>query len=284
MLGDERRRWEYDRFEYAQMNGRRGGIDADAFDAMDAFVSTSPGGHPFVWESSFDSARRGQQQSRYAPSGFGYPHAGAFDPFELFNAMFAREFDEMDASDRSGHAPSLFDEMLGMHGPPGFGAPPRSHAGSSSQAGAFGGMHDPFGGFGAGASPFAMLSGMPPMHTSQAGGSGSRAAGGQSSFSNGVSSFSSLTSFNGAPVSVSESRRTAIVDGRRETIITRRDGSGNETVHRFTPDGETIHVNGQLQSSIGAAPQQQEARMLSDDTSAKETAPPSQRRKRWGYF
>ena len=290
MLSDERRRWEYDQFEYAQLHGGpvgSGGISPDAFDAMDAFVSTAPSGHPFVWESSFDSARRAAAGRRGGPG-----RASTFDPFELFNAMFARDFHEMDAMDRgAAGSPGEMADPFFSHGgfgsmmsPPSFGGMspfggfggmgmgpgPGAMAGPSGMGGMFGG---------AGGSPFNMIGGFPPTHTTQ---------GGQSTYSSSTSSFGSSSNRG----NTFETRRTSVVNGRRETVITKRDANGDETVRRITPDGETVFVNGQLQQTIGAAPEPAVSGMLPESTQApmasepepepRSTAPP--RRKKWGIF
>lgn len=58
----------------------------------------------------------------------------------------------------------------------------------------------------------------------------------------------------------SESRSTRIINGRQETTIRKVDMQGNETVHRITPEGQTVHVNGVQQhdhpllSGSGAQP------------------------------
>ena len=77
VLSDERKRWEYDRFEYPLLSGAMP-------DGYEPHASMAPNGHTFVWESSFDSARRAQ--GRNGPDAFS---RAAFDPFELFNSMLS---------------------------------------------------------------------------------------------------------------------------------------------------------------------------------------------------
>ncbi|PKI83876.1 hypothetical protein MVES1_002370 [Malassezia vespertilionis] len=267
VLGDDRRRWEYDRFEYPLLNGEMG------YDAFDNHASTSPTGHTFVWESSFDSARRANQ-GRPGPEGFG---RGAFvDPFELFSWMFARDFHEMETRDTSlaasSNSPAFTDDPFGANGPFGMGMP--MGAAPSTKADPF----DHFGrapGFGFNANPFNVLSGFPPTHTT--GGMGNA----QSMFS----SSSNMSSFGGT----SESRQTTVVNGRRETVITKRDAQGNETVRRISPSGETVLINGELQPTLGAAPKPAEL----TDQSGQASAPPveapreqpqAQKRKKWKLF
>ena len=187
----------------------------------------APNGHTFVWESSFDSARRAQ--GRNGPDAFSH---AAFDPFELFNSMFSRDFHEMEASYGLDDSFNAMNDWHGMSTstfgrPTSFGAPPPGFMREPIL-----GMpmhHDaPFGGVGM--SPFGLMSGLSPMHTS---------APGQSSFSSSMSSLS----FNGGNTGgTSETRRTTVVNGRRETTITKRDEHGNETVRRISPDGETVYV------------------------------------------
>ncbi|WFD40733.1 uncharacterized protein MJAP1_003722 [Malassezia japonica] len=255
VLGDDRRRWEYDRFEYPLLDGS---MPADAFDMNHS--STSPNGHSFVWESSFDSARRAQQ-GRYGPEGFA---RGAFDPFELFNSMFARDFHEMEAADASASFDDPFAQMRG------------SAARSASDP--FADFHTGASPFGAGTSPFSMMGGFPPMHTSHAG--------------RGMSTFSSTSNFSTLGGSqgnfASESRKTTIVNGQRETVITKRDAQGNETVRRITPQGETVHVNGQLQSTI-EAPKHPSVDMIANEETASNSSQRSDptsttRRKKWKLF
>ncbi|WFD29052.1 hypothetical protein MSPP1_000056 [Malassezia sp. CBS 17886] len=286
VLGDDRRRWEYDRFEYPLVTGT--GMPEDAYDA---YSSTSPRGHTFVWESSFDSARRAQQ----GRPGDGMPRGG-FDPFELFNSMFARDFHEMEAMDSSwagggmgssasGGGGARFEDPMGAFrgdggmpfgfglgafgAPSGLGVPP-FHASAMDR--------DLLGGVGG--SPFSMLSGFPPTHTS--------APAGPSMFT----TSSNFSSCGGAGRGASESRRTTLVNGRRETVITKRDAQGNETVRRITPEGETVLVNGQLKTTL-----EDSRRAAVEDASA--SAPPlggasaadeekettaSPRRRKWKIF
>ena len=270
VLSDERRRWEYDRFEYGKSTG---GISPEAFDAMEEHLSTSPGGHQFIWESSFDSARRAQQGQRgrdgFAPRGF--------DPFELFNAMFAREFYEMEQNTRH------VDEQMSAD-PFGQGAAYYGGYGHGRHSfGDFGPTHgfgDPFGRMPTMPSPFSMFCGFGPMHTTQ---------GNRSQFSNGLHTMQ--TSYSSSNTGgVSESHHTRIVNGRPETTISRRDEQGNTTVRRITPQGETVHVNGVLQGTIGGPDATQPAAIPppadgggpaaeSQDTTAKPRS-----RRRWGIF
>lgn len=269
VLSDDRRRWEYDRFEYPLLSGEM----PDGFEPQS---SMSPNGHTFVWESSFDSARRAQ--GRNGADAFG---RAPFDPFELFNSMFSRDFHEMEMNHGWDNG---FASMTDLHAMPAFGRP------TSFGAPPPGFMHNPFAGIpmhhesplgGVGMSPFGLMSGLSPMHTS---------APGESAFSTSSSSFS----FNGGTSGTggtSETRRTTVVNGRRETIITKRDEKGNETVRRISPDGETVHVNGQLQSAIDAAPQPKAVEMASGgESSSKEsrsgdsTNSQSSRRKKWLFF
>lgn len=262
VLGDDRRRWEYDRFEYPLVNG---GAPDDAFDM---YSSTSPNGHSFVWESSFDSARRAQQ-GRYGPDGF---PRGAFDPFELFNSMFARDFHEMEAeSSMSGSgSPFMDDPFASMR--TGFGS--RSAFGHDAFGSPFGVGMSPFGG---GGSPFSLLNGFPPTHTT-----GPR---GGSTFA----STSNFSSFGGTGTGgESETRRTTVVNGRRETVITKRDAQGNETVRRITPQGETVYINGQLQQSL-EAPKHPSVDMVANSETASDSSQRSDptstaRRKKWKLF
>ena len=243
MLSDDRRRWEYDRFEYPIVTGEV----PEGYEYM-----MSPGGHSFVWESTADSARRAQQ-GRTGMDGF--PRS-AFDPFELFNSMFARDFHEMEVE---GYAHS--DMPPGFRRPTSFGAPPPSM------------LHDPFGGLGGfGTSPFNMMAGFPPAHASMPGGQ----------------MYTTSTSFSLGGQNTggtSETRRTTVVNGRRETIITKRDPQGNETVRRITPEGETVHVNGQLQSALeggsAAAPPAVEAAPAAEEP---EPVSPPPRRRKWKFF
>ncbi|KAI3626835.1 hypothetical protein GLX27_001500 [Malassezia furfur] len=268
VLGDDRRRWEYDRFEYPLVNGS---MPADAFDMH---ASTSPSGHSFVWESSFDSARRAQQ-GRYGPDGF---PRGAFDPFELFNSMFARDFHEMEAESSFSGAQSAFmdDPFASMRG--GFGNS-RSAFGHDAFGGVFG--NSPSGSpFGAGASPFSLLHGFPPTHTTNARGNSSFAS------SSNVSMFNSSSGMGGE----SETRRTTVVNGHRETVITKRDAQGNETVRRITPQGETIYINGQLQPAL-EAPKHPAVDSVANaendaasDTSQRSDTTSTARRKKWKLF
>lgn len=275
VLSDDRKRWEYDRYEYPLISGA-------IPEGYEPEMSMSPNGHTFVWESSFDSARRAA--GRNGSDAFG---RAPFDPFELFNMMFSRDFHEMEAS----HG---FDDGLGtLHDwhsmpsatfgrPTSFGAPPPGF------------MRDPFTGMplnhhesplgGVGMSPFGFMSGLPPMHTST--------PNGQSSFATSSSSFS----FNGGTSTggTFETRRTTVINGRRETTITKRDGQGNETVRRISPDGETVYINGQLQSTIeGAQPKPvdmgpaEEAAgtdSASKDSRSGESSGSSSRRKMWKLF
>ena len=93
----------------------------------------------------------------------------------------------------------------------------------------------------------------------------------------------------------SETRRTTVVNGRRETTITKRDEHGNETVRRISPDGETVYINGQLQSSIeGAQPKPVDmgpgadnaagADTITKDPRSGESSGSSARRKMWKLF
>ena len=226
MLSDDRRRWEYDRFEYPLVNGEMPETYEQA--------TMAPNGHSFVWESSFDSARRAQ--GRHG-DGFG---RHMFDPFELFNSMFARDFHEMEANSQIDNPLAGLHPWANVGRPTSFAAPP-SHMNGHAHRSASQHQHgSEFGMSQAGMSPFAMMAGFPSMHTSM--------PGNQSTYTTSSSSFS----FQGGNNSTSESRRTTVVNGRRETIITKRDAQGNETVRRITPEGETVHVNGQLQSTIEA--------------------------------
>ena len=269
VLSDERKRWEYDRFEYPLLSGAMP-------DGYEPHASMAPNGHTFVWESSFDSARRAQ--GRNGPDAFS---RAAFDPFELFNSMFSRDFHEMEASYGLDDSFNAMNDWHGMSTstfgrPTSFGAPPPGFMREPIL-----GMpmhHDaPFGGVGL--SPFGLMSGLSPMHTS---------APGQSSFSSSMSSLS----FNGGNTGgTSETRRTTVVNGRRETTITKRDEHGNETVRRISPDGETVYVNGQIQSSI-EAPQPKAVEMASGNTesaskdsrSGESSGSSSSRRKMWKLF
>ncbi|WFD43415.1 hypothetical protein MPSI1_002076 [Malassezia psittaci] len=267
VLGDDRRRWEYDRFEYPLLNG---GLPDDAYDT---YASTSPGGHSFVWESSFDSARRAQQ-GRYGTDGAHRGHG--FDPFELFNSMFARDFHEMESESSLGSSSQTFmdDPFASMR---------------SSFGGGMGHSHGAFGSSStSGMSPFSLLNGFSPTHTS-----GPR---GMSSFATSSSNMSMFSGPNGAG-GESETRRTTVVNGHRETVITKRDAQGNETVRKITPQGEKIYVNGQLQPTLEAPkPQLIDTQTNSTQTEISPSTPDSDvstpraeptstaRRKKWKLF
>ena len=263
MLSDDRRRWEYDRFEYPLLTGTMP-------DGSDPQTSMSPGGHTFVWESSFDSARRAQ--GRHGTDGFA---RGSFDPFELFNSMFARDFHEMEAN--SGFDDSFMNWGMSFPGvsnigrPTSFGAPQpfasrNPLVGESMSPPSFPTM-----------ASFGSLFGQQPIHASMPGGNTV------------YSSSSSNYSFQGGSGNASESRRTTVVNGRRETIITKRDAQGNETVRKITPEGETIHINGQLQTALEPPPAPQAVEMArGEESSSKESKSDSSGhsswRKKWKLF
>lgn len=236
VLGDDRRRWEYDRFEYPIITGEM----PEKYEQATMMAN----GHSFVWESSFDSARRAQ--GRHGADGFG---RGGFDPFELFNSMFARDFHEMEANNLAQNWGGTHFGLPHMARATSFAAPPHAmHA--MAQGTAVGGMP--------GAGPSSLLAGMPSMHTTMPGHG--------STFSSGSSSYT----FSG-PQGTTESQRTTIVNGRRETVITKRDAQGNETVRRITPEGETVHINGQLQTML-EAPGSASAELPTTEASAASAA------------
>ncbi|KAJ1017789.1 hypothetical protein NDA16_005106 [Ustilago loliicola] len=232
LLSDTRKRREYD----AYGPGRAGGFTAPAEeyedDASRRHFGTSPDGVPFtfMWESSTDSARRAQA-GRRARRPFG---ADSFDPFELFNMMFSKEF----------------GSMGGNVGGRGGGSDPFGMMNSGHpMGGSLFGDNDPFFqnhrrmadtmGFGFGA-PFASSRGPtgPNMGKQSAG-----------PFGNGfnMSSSSSSTTYGGFS-GTSQSTTTRIVNGRKETVTRNVDHHGNETVHFSTPEGSTVHINGVQQA------------------------------------
>lgn len=189
--------------------------------------------------------------------------------------MFARDFHEMEAN--SGADDSFlnwgmsFPGMPNMGRPTSFGAPPPHHT------------RNPLVGEPMSPPPFPTMAslhslfGQHPVHASMPGGSSVYATS------------SSNYSFQGGSGNASESRRTTVVNGRRETIITKRDAQGNETVRTITPEGETVHINGQLQSTIEAPPAPHAVDMArGDESSSKESKSDSSGhsnwRKKWKLF
>ena len=241
VLSDERRRWEYDHFEY----GRSSGISPDAFDAMEEHLSTSPGGHQFIWESTFDSARRAQQGFRgydgFAPR--------VFDPFELFNAMFARDFYEMEQAMHTG--PQFADPFARM----------------------------PMPGMG---SPFSLLGGFGPVHTTR--GPQSQYSSGmhtmQTSYSHagstgGVSESHHTRIVNGRPETTITRR-----DANGNTTV-RRIAPDGETVHV----NGVLHsaIAGGEQAAI-PPPIDSNAAPAAPPAAPAQADPERPRRRRWGIF
>lgn len=203
----------------------------------------------------------------------GFPR-GPFDPFELFNSMFARDFHAMEAHGESDDSflnwGMPFPGMTNLGRPTSFGAPPPS-------------MRNPLVADPMTPPPFPTMAsfnslfGQQPVHASMMGGNTV------------YSTTSSNYSFQGGSGGTSESRRTTVVNGRRETIITKRDAQGNETVRKITPEGETVHINGQLQTTIEAAPTSQAVEMAREEgSSSKESRSDSSGhsswRKKWKLF
>lgn len=233
LLSDDRKRREYDTFG----PGRAGGFTAPAEeyedDASRRHFGTSPNGVPFsfMWESSADSARRAQA-GRRAGRPFG---ADGFDPFELFNMMFSKEFGSMggNVGGREGGS-DPFGMMNSGH----------------PMGGSLFGDNDPFFqnhrrmadtmGFGFGTpfsssrEPFGPSTGMQP-------------AGRFGTGFNTSSSSTSSTTYGGFS-GTSQSTTTRIVNGRKETVTRNVDQNGNETVHISTPEGSSVHVNGVQQA------------------------------------
>jgi DnaJ family protein B protein 6 len=225
-LRDERNKGAYDAWGQ-QASGGFPAAEPYTDDLSRKHFGTSPNGVPFtfVWESSADSARRAHA-GRRAGRPFG---ADGFDPFELFNMMFSRDFHSMNANaddtapfgSRMGGA-TMSGSIFGDQDPFfqnhrsmansigfGFGAPHRGHV-----------TNDPFSG----------------MMASAMGG-----------FSRSFSSSSTSSTFGGFG-GASHSTSTRIVNGRKETVTRTVDHQGTETVHTVTPEGETVHVNGVLQA------------------------------------
>lgn len=240
LLSDTRKRRNYDAFGPGSSSTTAAGGFAPPGDDYEHDESrkhfgTSPDGKPFtfMWESSADSARRAQAGRREGRP-FG---ADGFDPFELFNMMFSRDFGSTGASGNVGG---------------GWGNDPFGRMGGQSMGGSLFGDDDPFWqnhrrmadtmGFGFGASPFAAAP-RPPMGM-QTQSSGPFSAGFNTSTSTSSSTSTTFGGFSGA----SESTTTRIVNGRKETVTRKVDANGNETVHISTPEGDTVHVNGVQQA------------------------------------
>ncbi|CBQ68998.1 conserved hypothetical protein [Sporisorium reilianum SRZ2] len=230
-LSDDRKRREYDAFGPGQ-SGAYTAAEEYQDDLSRKHFGTSPDGVPFsfMWESSADSARRAQA-GRRAGRPFG---ADGFDPFEMFNMMFSKEFGSMNGGGNVGRGAQ--DPFGMMNSGPSMGG-----------GGGVFGDNDPFfqnhrrmadtAGFGFGA-PFGSSRGPPAM-------------GMQSSGPFGMSSSSSSTSTSttyGGFAGTSESTTTRIINGRKETVTRKVDESGNVTVHTSTPEGSTVHVNGVQQA------------------------------------
>ncbi|SPO31059.1 uncharacterized protein UTRI_05302_B [Ustilago trichophora] len=240
LLSDTRQRRNYDAFGPGSSTTAAGGFASPGDDYEDdetrKHFGTSPDGKPFtfMWESSADSARRAQA-GRRAGRPFG---ADGFDPFELFNMMFSRDFGSTGASGNVGG---------------GRGNDPFGRMGGQSMGGSLFGDDDPFlqnhrrmadtMGFGFGAPPFAAAPRSPMGMQTQS--SGPFSAGFNTSNSTSTSTSTTFGGFSGT----SESTTTRIVNGRKETVTRKVDASGNETVHISTPEGSSVHVNGVQQAN-----------------------------------
>ncbi|SAM83715.1 uncharacterized protein UBRO_06581 [Ustilago bromivora] len=228
LLSDDRKLREYDAFG----PGSAGGFEGYEDDASRKHFGTSPNGVPFsfMWESSADSARRAQA-GRRAGRPFG---ADGFDPFELFNMMFSKEFGSTGGN---------------MGGRGGGSDPFRMINPGQPMGGSLFGDNHPFFqnhrrmadtmafGFGAPSASSRAPSG-PPMGMQSA-----------TPFGHGfgMSSSSSSTMYGGFS-GTSQSTTTRIVNGRKETVTRNVDHYGNETVHISTPEGSSVHVNGVQQA------------------------------------
>lgn len=254
LLSDPRKRREYDAYgpgssTHHTTGGFASGSAYDYEDEQDEsrkHFGTSPNGVPFtfMWESSADSARRAQA-GRRAGRPFG---ADGFDPFELFNMMFSKEFGSMGGGGNvGGNGNDPFGKMNGGH----------------PMGGSLFGDDDPFFqnhrrmadtmGFGFG-TPFASTArgpAGPPVGSGMGTGMGmGMQMQSNSPFATGFSSSSSTSSSTtyGGFSGTSESTTTRIVNGRKETVTRKVDANGNETVHVSTPEGNTVHVNGVQQA------------------------------------
>ena len=238
-LSDARKRRDYDAFGPGSTAGFAPAEEYEDDESRKHF-GTSPDGVPFtfMWESSADSARRAQA-GRRAGRPFG---ADGFDPFELFNMMFSKEFGSMGGGNVGGNASGPFGRM---------GSGP-------SMGGSLFDDFDPFlqnhrrmadtmgFGFGATSSPFASSSRAPSGPNMGMGTQMQMQS--TSPFSTGFSSSSTSSTTYGGFSGTSESTTTRTVNGRTETVTRKVDANGNETVHISTPEGSTVHVNGVQQA------------------------------------
>lgn len=259
LLSDDRKRREYDAFGPGSSKGF-GTAEDYQDDISRKHFGTSPDGVPFsfMWESSADSARR-SQAGRRAGRPFG---ADGFDPFELFNMMFTKEFSSMNGGGNVGGGRGGPQDPFGM-----------MNAGHPMGSGSLFGDNDPFfqnhrrmadtGGFGFGM-PFAGSGGPPgpPMGMQTGGDPFGTGFGHRSSTSSSSMSSTTYGGFSGT----SESTTTRIVNGRKETVTRKVDQNGTETIHTTTPEGSTVHVNGV---------QQQHHPLLANTTAASSAALPS---------
>ncbi|GAK66505.1 DnaJ-domain-containing protein [Moesziomyces antarcticus] len=235
LLSDERKRREYDAFRPGSTQGY---TPAEPYyeDRSRQHFGTSPNGVPFsfMWESSADSARRAQA-GRRAGRPFG---ADGFDPFELFNMMFGKEFGSAGGANMGGMPGPSRDPFATMNQGHGMG-------------GSIFGEDDPFMqnhrrmadtmGFGFG-SPFGPPRGHPGAHPGQP--ARMQATG---PFAHGYTTSTSTSTTYGGFSGTSQSTTTRTVNGRTETVTRTVDGNGNVTVHTSAPEGSSVHINGVLQ-------------------------------------